>query len=150
MSSGSDMLAAAGCKDNHEAYRLLAELEAESAYGFQGNRWLADVAPQLLGDDLIERIKGAKQIHVEREAIESQIPKHLLYEKGWPNVIPTNAEAELLATVRRRVSELTGIAVKHLDGNSVIARYEELMAAKLAKEKAARSKRKSKASDMPA
>lgn len=132
MSSGSDMLAAAGCKDNHEAYRLLVELEAESGYGFQGKRWLADVAPHLLSDTLRERTKRAKVVNAERAVIESRIPDHLLYEKGWPKSIPTREEAELLSVVRRKVADLTGIVANYLDADSIIARYEKLMAEKAA------------------
>lgn len=132
MSSGPDLLAAAGCEDNHEAYRLLVELEAESGYGFQGNRWLADVAPQLLSEDLRERTKQAKVVNAERQAIESRIPDHLLYEKGWPKAIPTREEAELLAGIRRQVAALTGIKAKYLDGDAIIERYERLTAEKAA------------------
>lgn len=132
MSSGPDMLAASGCEDNHESYRLLVELEAESGYGFQGNRWLADVAPHLLSEDLRERTKRAKVVNAERASIESRIPGHLLYEKGWPKAIPSREEAELLSVVRREVAELTGIEAKYLDADSIIERYEQLMAEKAA------------------
>ncbi len=132
MSSGPDLLAAAVCEDNHDAYRLLVELESESGYGFQGNRWLADVAPQLLDGDLRLRIQLAKAVNSAREVIESRIPDDLLYVKGWPTRIPTREEAKLLAGVRQEVVELTGIAAKYLDADSIIGRYKELMAEKAA------------------
>ncbi len=132
MSSAADLLAAAGCEDNHEVYRLLVELEAESGFGFQGNRWLVDVAPQLLNEDLVERIARAKVVNAERNAIEDRIPDHLLYVKGWPTVVPSRAEAELLAGVRREVAAVSGIKAKYLEADSIIARYKELMAEKVA------------------
>jgi 3'-phosphoadenosine 5'-phosphosulfate sulfotransferase (PAPS reductase)/FAD synthetase len=132
MSSGPDLLAAASCEDNHEAYRLLVELEAVSGYAFQGNRWLGDVAPHLLEDDLRERLKRAKEINAKRKEIEDRIPDHLLYVKGWPTSIPSRADAELLAGVRREVASLSGIEAKYLDADSVITRYAELMTEKAA------------------
>lgn len=132
MSSGPDLLAAASCEDNHEAYRLLVELEAVSGYGFQGNRWLGDVAPHLLDDDLRERLKRAKEINAKRKEIEDRIPEHLLYVEGWPTAVPSRADAELLAGVRREVAALTGIEAKYLDADSIIARYAELMVEKAA------------------
>jgi 3'-phosphoadenosine 5'-phosphosulfate sulfotransferase (PAPS reductase)/FAD synthetase len=132
MSSAADLLASSSCADNHETYRLLVELEAISGFGFQGNRWLADVAPRLLDADLRKRIQCAKEINVRRKEIEARIPDHLLYEKGWPTAIPSRADAELLAGVRREVSSLSAIEAMYLNADSILARYEELMAEKAA------------------
>src|ERR1700756_121992 len=46
MSTAEDLVAATRCTDNHEVYRTLVELEAESTFAFQGARWLGDVAPR--------------------------------------------------------------------------------------------------------
>ncbi|MGB8480696.1 MAG: hypothetical protein WCE63_17960 [Acidobacteriaceae bacterium] len=129
MSSESDLLAAAGCEDNHDLYRLMVELEADSTFAFQGKRWLADVAPVLLTAPLRERIEEAKRKAVQRQSIEAELPAHLLFTKGWPTAMPTNDEAELIASVRHRVSDLLGIDAKCLTGDSVVDRYASLMAA---------------------
>jgi hypothetical protein len=64
------------------------------------------LAPNLLRDDLRNRIEVAKKVHAARIEIESNIPSHLLSIKGAPTTIPTFAEAELLAGIRREVSTL--------------------------------------------
>ena len=129
MGSESDLLASSGCADNQDVYRQMVELEADSTFAFQGNRWLADVAPVLLSTDLRERIQEAKRKAVLRQSIEAELPAHLLFTEGWPTAMPTDGEADLIASVRLRISELLGIAAKHLDGDSVRDRYAELMAA---------------------
>ncbi|WP_244131264.1 phosphoadenosine phosphosulfate reductase family protein [Burkholderia gladioli] len=134
MSSEADLIASALCEDNHEPYIRMVELEAQSSFAFQGNRWLADVAPQILSESLRGQVEQAKVIAAQRQVIEAEIPKHLLYTKGWPTCLPTREEAELLARVRRQVSALLGFNAGCLDAASVYERYESLMALKKAKE----------------
>lgn len=130
LASEHDLTAASRCTDNQELYREMVALEASSTFAFQGNRWLADIAPGLLSTELQQQIKIAKEKAAIREAIESEIPEHLLYVKGWPNVMPTPSEADLIASVRRRVSALIGCDAQYLTGDSVSIRYAELMAMK--------------------
>ncbi|MFP3637473.1 phosphoadenosine phosphosulfate reductase family protein [Paraburkholderia sp. SIMBA_054] len=135
MSSEADLIASALCEDNHEPYVRMVELEAKSTFAFQGARWLADVAPHLLSRALREQVEHAKAVAVQRQAIEAEIPLHLLYEKGWPIVLPSREEAALLASVRQRISTLLGFDAEHLDAQSVHARYAALIAIKDAKGK---------------
>jgi 3'-phosphoadenosine 5'-phosphosulfate sulfotransferase (PAPS reductase)/FAD synthetase len=134
MSSAHDLSAAASCAHNHAVYREMVELEAETTFAFQGARWLADVAPQLLGADLRARIQQAKEKALERQRIEAEIPDHLLYSKGWPTALPTFGEAELIADVRRRISVLIPIPADFLTAETVRARYAALLEAKAARE----------------
>lgn len=131
MSSISDLNAAVSCPDNHAVYRQLVELEAASSYAFQGSRWLADVAPELLSEDLRRRVMEAKQKATERQAIEAELPKHLLYTAGWPTEMPSTEEAELIASVRRRIAALIGIEARYLTADEVLARYAELLVEKV-------------------
>lgn len=135
MSSEADLIASATCKDNHEPYIRMVELEAKSSFAFQGNRWLADVAPHILSSSLRSEVQRAKAIAAQRQAIEAEIPKHLLYESGWPTCLPTRDEAELLARVRRQVSTLLGFNAQCIDAVSVQDRYASLLALKEAKGK---------------
>jgi 3'-phosphoadenosine 5'-phosphosulfate sulfotransferase (PAPS reductase)/FAD synthetase len=135
MSTAEDLLAATRCTDNHEVYRTLVELEAESTFAFQGARWLGDVAPSLLSEELRSRLVDAKAKAEERKQIESVIPDHLLYVKGWPTALPTKAEAELIADVRSEMNDLMGLDMHYLAAESVLARYSELMAASKVKTK---------------
>lgn len=135
MSSEADLIASALCEDNHEPYIRMVELEARSSFAFQGNRWLADVAPHILSESLRSKVEEAKIIAAQRQVIEAEIPKHLLYTSGWPTSLPTPEEAELLARVRRQVSALLGFNSECLDAASVHDRYASLMALKKAKGK---------------
>ena len=122
MSSLDDLRAAAGCADNHDVYRAMVELEAASTFASQGQRWLADVAPTLLPDSLREAVTRAKHAAAQRQAIEAEIPDHLLFSAGWPTTQPTQAEAELLASVRTLVVATVGLAVRYTGAASVLAR----------------------------
>jgi 3'-phosphoadenosine 5'-phosphosulfate sulfotransferase (PAPS reductase)/FAD synthetase len=133
LATAADLMAAAGCDDNHDVYRELVELEIDSTFAFQGNRWLGDCAPELLSNGAKLCLAGAKQAAAKRQEIEARIPKHLLYEKGWPTCLPTWQEAELLAAVRSEVATLLGLDIQYTDAASVRGRYEELMEAKNAK-----------------
>lgn len=130
MSSLPDLMAATSCADNHELYTQMVELEAASTFAFQGNRWLADIAPNLLSADLRERVAQAKQNGEIRQSFEAQLPKHLMYSAGWPTLLPTLEESQLIADVRRRVSGLLRIDALHLTRETVRDRYAELLAAK--------------------
>ena len=130
MSAAGDILAAAGCRDNHDLYREMVGLEADSGFAFQGGKWLGDAAPHLLDAATLARLGHAKAGAARRQEAEARIPRHLLYTKGWPTCVPTRPEAELLASVRRQVSLATGLDVLYTDPSSIIGRYEELMAAK--------------------
>lgn len=134
MSSEADLMASAGCVDNHEVYVELVELEIESTFGFQGNRWLADVAPHLLTPDQRLAVVDAKERAVLRQRAEAKIPKHLLYTKGWPTAAITSQEANLLAGVRREVADLLNLKVGYLTGDEVVHRYSELLLEKAAKD----------------
>jgi 3'-phosphoadenosine 5'-phosphosulfate sulfotransferase (PAPS reductase)/FAD synthetase len=134
MSTAADLLAASTCDDNRALYVSMVELEAASGFGFQGSRWLADVAPHLLSADLLASVKRAKEGARLRVEAEKLLPKHLHYTKGWPTGLPTTDEAELIARVRRDVAAAVGIEVKFTTGAEVLARYADLLAKKPAGE----------------
>lgn len=126
MSSAGDLLASTSCDGNVAIYRTMVDLEIESAFSFQGSTWLGDVAPHLLSPSQAEALKNAKKVAHAREAIESTIPDHLLYSKGWPTCIPTHDESVLLATIRRQVSSIQSLPAKYLTASDVHDRYAEL------------------------
>lgn len=132
MSNLDDMQNSAACEDNVPVYLDMVELEAVSTFAFQGSRWLADIAPHLMGEELSVRVAHAKEAARVRSTAEARLPKHLLYTKGWPTAVPTMAEAELLADVRRIVSAAVGLQVNYLLPEDIIGRYEELLLLKAA------------------
>ncbi|MBY0240072.1 MAG: phosphoadenosine phosphosulfate reductase family protein [Burkholderiaceae bacterium] len=134
MSSEADLMASAGCVDNHEVYIELVELEAESTFAFQGNRWLADVAPHLLPRQLRAAIVDAKEKAVMRQRAEARIPKELLYTKGWPTKTVTAEEAHLIACVRNEVANTLNLKIGFTTADEVAFRYSELINAKAAKD----------------
>lgn len=130
LGSKSDLRAATKCLDNHDVYREMVDLEIASTFSFQDQGWLGDMAPELLTPAQWIGLEEAKAKARIREEWESAIPKHLLYTKGWPTVMPNIAEAELLAGIRRQVSGLMKIDADYLDPESILNRYAELMAEK--------------------
>lgn len=146
MQGQDDQRIAASILAHVPLFRTVVRLEIDSTFGFQGSHWLADVAPQHLDADMLAELAASKARAARRVAIEKRIPKHLLYTKGWPRVMPTDAEAEGLASVRREIAALYGMTVRYTDADAVRARYAELMAINAAKEAAKTAKAKRKAS----
>ena len=136
----SDQCVSASVADNAPVFRTLVGLEIRSTFAFQGSRWLGDIAPQLLDDATRAALVQAKERAIKRVQIEKPIPKHLLYTKGWPTVMPTAEEAELLCGVRREIAALFEIKVSCTEPSELIARYADLMAQKAAKEAASAKK----------
>ncbi len=133
MSNSSDMYNSSTCEANQPVYRKMVELEVTSTFAFQSNKWLGDVNPGLLSSETLDRLAVAKAVSAERKALEACIPKHLLYSGGWPTCIPTLSEAAQLGEIRREVAAGVGLSINCTDADSIVARYQELMALKVAK-----------------
>lgn len=127
LSSSRDLVASSTCEHNQPIYRDLVELELESTFSFQDGQWLADIAPHLLTLEAIARIPAAKEAARKRIAAEAQIPRRLLYTKGWPTCVPTFAEAQQLTEVRKQVAAAVNLVVEYTDPLAIIDRYERLM-----------------------
>ena len=127
LASQADLAATTSWKQSHALYREMVDLEICSTFAFQASGWLGDVAPHLLSEAQQIRLVNAKHKAAARERAEATIPSHLLYTKGWPTCMPTAAEAQLLARVRREVGALLGLEVAYTDADAVRARYLDLM-----------------------
>lgn len=130
MQSLPDQRAAIAQPEARDLFIRMVRLEAVSTFGFQGSRWLADIAPDVLPPDLREQAQEAKRRARIRAAAEESITKDMLYVKGWPTRMLTNDEADILARVRRQVSDLMGFESQCLDRRSIHGRYAELIAAR--------------------
>jgi 3'-phosphoadenosine 5'-phosphosulfate sulfotransferase (PAPS reductase)/FAD synthetase len=128
MGSWSDLVASASNPENHDVYREQVDLEILSSFSFQSGRWLADVAPHLLSASQLSGVQKSKRRAKQREQAESRIPRHLLYSRGWPTIMPTPAEAVLLSEVRRAVADIMEFSIEYTEPASILARYAELMA----------------------
>lgn len=127
MSSFSDLIAAARQPQTHDLYRRMVSLEIRSSFAFQGARWLGDVAPDLLSSGQRDQLALSKFTARRRMNAERRITPAMLYVKGWPTRMLTDAEADNLAGVRREVSALFGFTSRCLDRDGVHARYAELL-----------------------
>jgi 3'-phosphoadenosine 5'-phosphosulfate sulfotransferase (PAPS reductase)/FAD synthetase len=140
LASLADLIAATAIPEHHELYREMVWLEIISAFSFQSRRWLGDLAPHLLTEEMREGLEEAKRKAVLREAIESTIPKHLLFTREWPTAIPTLKEAKLLADVRLQVASIMGLQAHYTEPVAVRERYRELFEEKTRRDEE-RSKR---------
>jgi hypothetical protein len=128
MSNISDMTAAAVQPEGHDLYREMVQLECDSSFAFQGSRWLGDVAPHLLDEQQNIALHKAKIVAGLRVQTEKAISRDMLYVKGWPTRMLTDDEADILAGVRRQISELFGFKSSCLDRDGIHARYAKLIA----------------------
>jgi hypothetical protein len=135
MSTPQDLQRAAQCPDNAGIYRALVALEAESAFSFQQDQWLGDIAPHLLTDQDREGLAEAKRRAQRRAIAEARLPAALLYDKkGWPTRMITSAEAVLLAEVRAVVAETAGLALLVRTPEEIRDRYAFLLERKARKD----------------
>jgi len=172
MQNKQDQLRASSVSETVDIDREIVGLEIRSTFAFQGSRWLGDVAPHLLSDEMLQGLTVAKQKAATRMSLEKLLTKDMLYCKPkrhpqpdraaalevvrverWPMRKLTDEEAAILAGVRRGVCELLGIESKYLDIQSIHGRYAELMAANAARRDRSRgefARRRGNLSDPPA
>lgn len=133
MSSLTDLVAAAAQPESHDLFRRMVALEVASSFAFQAGRWLGDIAPLLLDRSMTDGLIRAKERAAQRTAAEARITPAMLYVRGWPTRMLTNAEAEILASVRREVSGLFGFRSRYLDRDAIHGRYARLLAERASK-----------------
>lgn len=134
MSSLADLSAATRQPETHDLYRRMVALEISSSFAFQGSRWLGDVAPDLLGRKQRIQLAETKERASRRRQAERRIAPEMLYVRGWPRRMLTDDEADILAGVRREISDLFGFRSNCLDRASVHARYAELLTVRAERE----------------
>lgn len=117
---------------NHDAFRRIVALENVSAFAFQPNRWLADIAPGLLNVEEITSSTRARELAARRKALEARLPVDLRFKRGWPPSIPSLAEAQTIAAVRNELLRAHGLQTRWPDAPAVRARFAELHAARKA------------------
>lgn len=115
-------------------YVRMCDLELVSGFAFQGNRWLSSLALHLIPNGA-ERLELAKKRQAHRVDLESCIPAHMRFTKGWPHCVPTLGDCETLALARQQICKAYGWTSTYLTGETVRARYQELWDLKQSKKK---------------
>jgi 3'-phosphoadenosine 5'-phosphosulfate sulfotransferase (PAPS reductase)/FAD synthetase len=123
-----DLRASTAAPLNADIYRELVALEARSTFPFQPARWLADVAPNLLGRGLQTDVLRAKADQTERRSIEAAMPAALRYVSGWPPRLPTMREAEAIVAARRPILARHDLSDRYPRAGAVRDRFAELIA----------------------
>jgi 3'-phosphoadenosine 5'-phosphosulfate sulfotransferase (PAPS reductase)/FAD synthetase len=127
LQSITDQRASASAPENRDAFIHLVEMEVESTFSFQPQRWLADTAPLLLPAGLLARIEPAKTDAAFRRQTESEMPKGLRFVRGWPPRVPTETEAAAIATARTPILARHRLANFFPTSAAVRARFAALI-----------------------
>jgi hypothetical protein len=111
----------------------MCDLELESGFAFQGNRWLSSLATHLVPNGS-ERLESAQRLAAHRNKAQAWVPKHLQFTKGWPHCVPSEEESEKLAEMRRSVCAFYDWSSPYLSATTVRDRYQELWDIKQSKQ----------------
>ncbi|WP_066768077.1 phosphoadenosine phosphosulfate reductase domain-containing protein [Sphingobium sp. CCH11-B1] len=130
LASVHDLAASADAPGNLDLYRHLVAIELDSTFSFQPQRWLADVAPQLLSAAHLHEVARVKVRSHARRTLEAAMPPELRYVKGCPPRLPSLAEAALIAKARAPILAHHGLADHFPDAAAVQARFADLLAMK--------------------
>ncbi|RDE04662.1 phosphoadenosine phosphosulfate reductase family protein [Sphingomonas aracearum] len=136
LASAGDIAIAARAPGNLGALLHLVDMEARSTFSFQPDRWLGDVAPDLLPTSLAADLARGKAWAVERRRLEDRLPSNLRYVKGWPQRIPSIAEASVILTARAAILAMHGLASPYSTPAQVRDRIADLHDAERLKEAA--------------
>ena len=134
MSNAADMANSARNPDHTPIYRRMVDLEIKSTFGFQGSRWLADVAPDLLDVRTQAAVVDAKARAARRIELEKNISNDVMFAKGAPKRPLTWREANTIADVRREIGRLIGLAPRFVTPNAVMDHYERLLGSEVGNE----------------
>lgn len=127
MSSEADLRAGVAVPAHRELYRRMTNLEVASGFSFQSNRWLSDLAPDLL-DFPESKLKEAKLLAKTREEIQKSMPASGRLTNGKASAVPGRHDCVVIAAARRSICQLYGWKQTYCDAESVAARYKELCA----------------------
>ena len=136
LASINDISVAARAPGNRGVLFHLVHMEARSTFSFQSDRWLGDVAPDLLPASLASDLARGKALAEERRRLEARLPPNLRYVKGWPQRIPSLGEASVILTTRTAILSMHGLVSPYSSPALVRDRIAELHDAECAREAA--------------
>jgi 3'-phosphoadenosine 5'-phosphosulfate sulfotransferase (PAPS reductase)/FAD synthetase len=126
LASENDIRVAAHAPGNRGTLFHLVEREAVSTFSFQSDRWLGDVARDILPASLAADHARGKILGTRRRQLEASLPANLRYVKGWPQRIPTIEEAVVIADVRARILAMHQLETPYPSPSAVRDRIAEL------------------------
>ena len=136
LASAHDIVIAARAPGNRGVYLHLVDREASSTFSFQPDRWLGDVAPELLPASLAADLARGQALGAERLRLEAALPASLRYVKGWPQRVPSIDEAAVILGIRTRIMAMHGLTSPYATAVQVRDRIAELHDAQRLKEAA--------------
>lgn len=122
----NNLAVSAASPGNYDSYRRIVALECQSAFSFQPDRWLADVAPGLLSHQSSGSSMRARDMATRRRALEARLPADLRFRRGWPPRVPSLAEANTIAEVRAELLETYKLKNRWATAADVRERFAEL------------------------
>lgn len=128
LSSINNLEVAASQPGNLDALKRITDLELDSAFAFQPSRWLTSVAPHEI-ENAERRLGTATRLRELRASLEGRLPKDLMFKRGWPPRIPSQAEARAIANVRGRLLAEYGWKNRYPEAEAIRGRFEELHSA---------------------
>lgn len=136
LASAADIAIGARAPGNRGTLHHLVDMEARSTFSFQPDRWLGDVAPEMLPASLLADLARGKARAVERRQLEGRMPANLRYVKGWPQRIPSLAEASIILTARTAILAMHDLETPYTTPALVRDRIAELHEAERLKDAA--------------
>ena len=136
LASENDIRVAAHAPGNRGTLFHLVDREAVSTFSFQADRWLGDVARDILPASLAADHARGKILGTRRRQLEASLPANLRYVKGWPQRIPTIEEAIIIADVRARIHAMHQLETPYPSPSAVRERIAELFDGQRLKEAA--------------
>lgn len=134
--SASDLHVAARVPTNRGTLLHLVDMEASTTFSFQSDRWLGDVAPDLLPTALAMDLVRGKALASERRQLEAMLPDNLRYVRGWPQRVPSIEEATIIGDVRARILAMHRLDTPYRTPTQIRDRIAELHDAERLKEAA--------------
>lgn len=126
LASLHNLTISAAAPGNSQAFREIAALEGASGFSFQSNRWLGDVAPQLLDSAQLALLERGKALAELRRSLEATLPPDLRFCRGWPPRVPDKAEAGYITNVRAQLLTALDLPNHYPSAGDVCERFAEL------------------------
>ena len=128
MGSERDLFIGGMQPENWDFSLRYVDMEIESTFSFQADRWLADLLDDLLEDQRRDKRETAKALARHRREVEGSMPSRHRYVDGWPLYVPTLVEARVIASARRELLGRYDLPNHYPDAPSIVARFADLVA----------------------